>query len=335
MTVTSAPASAASSNARLVCDFDPGASTRPFTGPDAGGAGQPAFDELTRPSLRTAWDDRDMCGRYASTRTSAEIAEEFTAVDSTGSEAPEVDYNVAPTKPVLAVVQRHPRDDDGTPDRSRTERSVRVLRWGLVPSWSKDPSGAARMINARAETAAEKPAFRKALASRRCLMPAEGWYEWKRGVDSAKPGAKSGSKQPYFVTGTDGASLAMAGLWEFWRTPNGEGDPQTLITCAVLTTDAVGPLAEIHHRMPLLLPAEHWDEWLDPDAADPTGMLAPPSPELVAGLELRPVSALVNNVRNQGPELLVPAPIEEREADPPALELDLSVAPDSSLAGPR
>jgi putative SOS response-associated peptidase YedK len=141
------------------------------------------------------------------------------------------------------------------------------------------------------------------------------------------------------VTGTDGASLAMAGVWEFWRSPGekvGDGTEdasQVLVTCAVLTTDAVGLLAEIHHRMPLLLPAPRWNEWLDPDAAAPAGLLAPPSPELVAGLELRPVSALVNNVRNQGPELLVAAPIEEREPDPPALELDLSI--DSSLAGPR
>jgi putative SOS response-associated peptidase YedK len=282
-----------------------------------------------------------MCGRYASTRTSAEIAEEFTAVDTTGSEAPEVDFNVAPTKPVLAVVQRHPRDAAGTPDRSRTERSVRVLRWGLVPSWAKDPSVGSRMINARAETAAEKPAFRKALASRRCLMPALGWYEWKRGDG---PGPKSAAKQPYFVTGTDGASLAMAGVWEFWRSPGEKGGDgtedasQVLVTCAVLTTDAVGPLAEIHHRMPLLLPPEHWNDWLDPGAAAPAPLLAPPSPALVAGLELRPVSSLVNNVRNQGPELLVPTDlteVTEREADPPALELDLPIVSDSSPANPR
>lgn len=276
-----------------------------------------------------------MCGRYASTRASADIAEEFIAVDSTGDEAPEADYNVAPTKPVLAVVQRHPRDAGGTPDRSRTERSVRVLRWGLVPSWAKDPSGAARMINARAETAAEKPAFRKALASRRCLMPARGWYEWQPGAGAnVGTGANAAVKQPYFVTGTDGASLAMAGVWEFWRTPNGEGPSETLITCAVLTTDAVGPLAEIHHRMPLLLPPERWNEWLDPDAAAPAGLLAPPSPELVAGLEIRPVSALVNNVRNQGPELLARAEIAQPETAPPALELDLPTTDRASVSSP-
>jgi putative SOS response-associated peptidase YedK len=336
ITATSALPDAASSNARLVCDFEPGARTRPRTGPDAGGAGQPAVDGLTRPSLRTAWDDQDMCGRYASTRTSAEIAEEFAAVDVTGPEAPEADYNVAPTKPVLAVVQRHPRGGDvsaggasGGARGERTERSVRVLRWGLVPSWAKDPSVGSRMINARAETAAEKPAFRKALASRRCLMPAAGWYEWQR------DGAGAG-KRPYFVTGTDGASLAMAGVWEFWRAPSERGgaDSEVLVTCAVLTTDAVGPLAGIHHRMPLLLPRERWGEWLDPDTGAPAALLAPPSPDLVARLELRPVSSLVNNVRNQGPGLLAPAPTAERDPEPPALQLDLPALADSP-SGPR
>lgn len=249
-----------------------------------------------------------MCGRYASTRSAVSIAEEFTAVDATGDDAPEVDYNVAPTKPVLAVVARHPRDADGTPDPARTERSVRVLRWGLVPSWAKDRSVGSRLINARAETAAGKPAFRKALAARRCLMPADGWFEWQR---------SEAAKQPYFVTGTDGASLAMAGLWEFWRPTDG-GDP--LVSCAVLTTDAVGPLAGIHHRMPLLLAPSAWTAWLDPDAAPTEELLAPPAAELVAGLELRPVSKRVNNVRNQGPELL-----ERVEPELGAWELDLPV----------
>ncbi|MDQ2707010.1 MAG: SOS response-associated peptidase [Actinomycetota bacterium] len=258
-----------------------------------------------------------MCGRYASTRTSVEIAAEFAALDATGAEAARadfngVDFNVAPTKPVLAVVRRHPQNAEGNPDRSRTERSVRVLRWGLVPSWAKDPSVGSRMINARAETAAEKPAFRKALAARRCLLPATGWYEWKRA------GSDASSKQPYFVTGTDGSPLAMAGLWEFWKPPQAV---EPLVSCAVLTTDAVGPLAEIHHRMPLLLPPERWDAWLNPDAEPPPALLEPPSSELVARLELRPVSTLVNNVRNQGPELVAPAPLIETLVEP-VLELD-------------
>jgi putative SOS response-associated peptidase YedK len=260
-----------------------------------------------------------MCGRYASTRSAADIATEFRAVDATGEHAPPPDWNVAPTKPVLAVVRRHPRDAEGTPDQTRTERSVRVMRWGLVPSWAKDPSVGARMINARAETAADKPAFRKALAARRCLLPADGWYEWKRA---------DGGKQPYFVTGgtagpggTGPSSLALAGVWEFWRGGGRDGGGDRVISAAVLTTAAVGPLAGIHHRMPLLLVPEDWDAWLDPDAAPADALLLPPSEDLVGRLELRPVSSRVNNVRHEGPELT-----ERVEVAEPALPLDLPTA---------
>ena len=237
-----------------------------------------------------------MCGRYASTKAAAVIAAEFAAVDATDGADPGADYNVAPTKSVRVVVQRHPVDADGTRDASRIERTVRVMRWGLVPSWAKDQSVGARMINARAETAAAKPAFRKALAGRRCLLPADGWYEWRR---------EGKIKQPYFVTGMDKSSLALAGVWEFWRPADGT---ETLVTTAVLTTEAVGPLAEIHERMPLVLAPDAWSAWLDPDAGaaaeQVAGLLRPPNDELVANLELRPVSARVNNVRNDGPELL-------------------------------
>ncbi|MDQ4091960.1 MAG: SOS response-associated peptidase, partial [Actinomycetota bacterium] len=139
-----------------------------------------------------------MCGRYASTRDPATLAVEFDALDATGGMAPEADYNVAPTKAVLSVVARHPRDAQGTPDPDRTVRSIRVMRWGLVPHWAKDPSVGSRMINARAESAAGKPAFRDAVARRRCLLPADGWYEWQ-----AQPGSR---KQPVFITPTDGSS---------------------------------------------------------------------------------------------------------------------------------
>ena len=240
-----------------------------------------------------------MCGRYASIKAPADLADEFHAVDAT--EGVEPDYNVAPTKNIVAVVERHPRDEEGNPDPDTVERSLRVVRWGLVPYWAKDPKGGARMINARSESAAEKPAFRRALAARRCLIPADGWYEWQRGEDH---------KQPYFTHYADGRSLAMAGLWEYWKPkddPNGEY-PDGLVTAAVLTAAAVGPLRQMHDRMPLVLPAEAWDTWLNPDAdaeADAVAaLLAPPSAELVASLELRPVSPLVNSVRNNGPELL-------------------------------
>ena len=247
-----------------------------------------------------------MCGRYASIKAPADLADEFHAVDAT--EGVEPDYNVAPTKSIVAVVERHPRDADGNRDLDVVERSLRVVRWGLVPSWAKDPKSGARMINARSESAAEKPAFRRALAARRCLIPADGWYEWQRGEDH---------KQPYYTHCLDGSSLAMAGLWEYWKPKDDPADeyPDGLVTATVLTTAAVGPLRQIHDRMPLVLPAAAWDAWLNPDAsAGDEGVAAwlstPPSDELVARLELRPVSPRVNNVRNKGPELIEPIAVE-------------------------
>lgn len=260
-----------------------------------------------------------MCGRYASIKAPADLADEFRAVDATdGAHAP--DYNVAPTKTVLAVVARHPRDADGTPDPDVVERSLRAMRWGLVPSWAKDPSAGARMINARSETAASKPAFRRSLAARRCLLPAAGWFEWQRAAATA--GAKA-PKQPYYTHYADGSSLALAGVWEFWRPRDPAADPagrypDGLVTASVLTTEAVGTLAEVHDRMPLVLAPEAWAAWLDPDADATAGavaaLLAPPPAEVVARMQLRPVSPLVNDVRNNGPELLAarhPAEVAE------------------------
>ena len=261
-----------------------------------------------------------MCGRYSSTKAPADLADEFRAVDAT--DGGKVAYfNVAPTKQVVAVVERHPRDEEGTPDPEHVERTLRMLRWGLVPSWSKDLSGGARMINARVESAAQKPAFRRALAARRCLLPADGWYEWQRGPEH---------KQPYFTHYRDGSSIALAGLWEYWK-PKDDPDnryPDGLVTAAVLTTDAVGPLAQVHDRMPLVLPPSAWDAWLDPDRGPDddavAALLAPPAPELVARMELRPVSPRVNNVRNNGPELLA-ALAPDEVAEP--LQLDLLAGP--------
>ena len=239
-----------------------------------------------------------MCGRYASTKDPATLAAEFDAVDGTESEAPGADYNVAPTKPVLAIVARN-HDEE-------LVRSVRVMRWGLVPTWSKDSKTGVKMINARSETAATKPAYRDAMARRRCILPADGWFEWKR---------DGGAKEPYYITGPDDASLAMAGLWSAWRDPN-EPDSPWLITCAVLTTDAFGPLAEVHERMPLLLPRSSFEQWLAPDrGSDDVAPLLTPVPEMVAELELRPVSTAVNSIRNNGPELLRPAVPEPEVAE--------------------
>jgi putative SOS response-associated peptidase YedK len=236
-----------------------------------------------------------VCGRYAATKDPATLAAEFDALDATEDHAPARDYNVAPTKDVVAVVQRHPRDDDGEQDESTTVRSLRVMRWGLIPAWAKDMSIGSRMINARAEKAATTPAFRTSVAKRRCLVPADGWYEWRR---------EGKVKQPFFMTAQDGHSLAMAGLWTVWRDP-AKKDPDPVVSVAVLTTDAVGQLSEIHDRMPLLMTPDSWSAWLDPDVEEVDELLATPPPaDLVAALELRPVSTKVNNVRNNGPDLL-------------------------------
>lgn len=260
-----------------------------------------------------------MCGRYAVTKDPATLAIEFAAADATSGEIDGADYNIAPSQNVVAVVARHPRDADGT---RRTDepavRSLRAMRWGLVPFWAKDPAVGNRMINTRVETASEKPAFRNALARRRCLIPADGWFEWR-----SKPAAEVGSagkkpgKDPYFMTSPDGSSLALAGLWETWHDPNAESDVMPLVTCSVLTTDAVGRLADIHHRMPLPMPADAWSEWLDPDNTEMQDLLHEPSRELVESLELRPVSTRVNSVRNNGPELI--ERIDAVPAEPNAL----------------
>jgi putative SOS response-associated peptidase YedK len=248
-------------------------------------------------------EERPMCGRYAASKDPATLAIEFAALDATDGRVAAWDFNVAPTKDVAAVVRRHPRDAEGNVlAEEPAVRTLRAMRWGLVPFWSKDASSGAKMINARSETAAEKPAFRKALAKRRCLVPADGWFEWRR------DGKHS---DPFYVTGPDSASLVFAGLWESWRDPKDREAPP-LITFSVLTTDAVGGLADIHHRMPLLLTPEQWDPWLDPDSEDVTALLAPPSLDLVDTLETRPVSTRVNSVRNNGPELLERVDQEQR-----------------------
>ncbi|RBY96781.1 SOS response-associated peptidase [Blastococcus sp. TF02-8] len=247
-----------------------------------------------------------MCGRYAASRKPEDLALEFEAVVAEGAPKLDADYNVAPTKDVYVVRHAKERDAEGLPTGGG-HREVRAVRWGLVPSWAKDPSVGNRMLNARVESLTEKPAFRKAAASRRCLVPADGWYEWAKRLDSP-------TKQPYFITPEDGSVLAMAGLWEVW----GRGEDR-LYTCTVVTAPATGVLTEIHDRMPLVLPPDRWAEWLDPAREDVAELIAPTPPELVAALELRPVSTAVNNVRVNGPQLTARAETVAEPADQPAL----------------
>lgn len=245
-----------------------------------------------------------MCGRYVSVRSDADLLAEFDAFDACGQNAVAPDYNVAPSKPVRVIVNRPPRDTDGAA-AGPPERQLRVAAWGLVPSWAKDRTGAARMSNARVESVPTRPAFGSAYAKRRCLIPADGWYEWQR-VDAAG----GPRKQPMYMSSSDGHGLAFAGLYEFWR-----GQRPTLTTCTIITTPAQGPLAEVHDRMPLLLPRSAWERWLDPAVADPADLLVPWDRVRGEQLDVRPVSTVVNKADNNGPELLrrvEPLPAEQR-----------------------
>jgi putative SOS response-associated peptidase YedK len=251
-----------------------------------------------------------MCGRYASSRRPEDLAEEFEidarSVRETLIDPPPPDFNVAPTKEVYAVLTRPPGGDSEAP----ATRQLRVLRWGLVPFWAKDPAVGNRMINARMETVHEKPAFKRAFAKRRCLLPADGYFEWyptEQRTTSGKP-----VKQPFFIHPRDGSTLAMAGLYEIWRDPTREDhDPARFRwTCTVLTTSAEDDLGHIHDRMPLLVEPERYSAWLDPGLTDPDDLRALLVPAAPGRLEAYPVSTAVNNVRNNGPELLEPLPAE-------------------------
>jgi putative SOS response-associated peptidase YedK len=172
-----------------------------------------------------------------------------------------------------------------------------------VPSWAKDRKIASRLFNARVESVASTNAFRSAYGKRRCLVPADGWYEWRTGDD--------GRKQPVYMVPADGHSIAFAGLYEFWGPPG-----ETLTTCTILTAPAAGVLADVHDRMPLVLPRDAWPRWLDPSVADPADLLTSWDEAGAEHLELRPVATLVNKVDNNGPELIARA---EPEPEPQRL----------------
>ncbi len=203
-------------------------------------------------------------------------------------------YNVAPTDPIYAVARRG------------EELRLGTLRWGLVPPWADDVKVGARMINARAESVVDKPAFRQAFAQRRCLLPADGFYEWQR-----REGHKTGT--PWYLRHRSGEPLALAGLWETWRPRKGDGD-ERVVSAAIVTTTANAALAPIHHRMPVVLPAEAWPAWLDPDNHDTEALarlLVPAPDDLLAPVAVAP---LVNKVANDGSDLVEPIPEPETTA---------------------
>ena len=226
-----------------------------------------------------------MCGRFVSSNSPDSIASYFDAAVET--EALPANYNVAPTNDVYGVVA------DGD------HRAVRAYHWGLVPTWAKDVRIGSKMINARAETIAEKPAFRSLFKKHRILVPMDGFYEWQ-----AIEGEKR--KQPMFIHRADGEPLAVAGLWSAWRDKAAGDDAPWLHSCTVVTTAANATMAPVHDRMPVLLAHDRWDEWLDPanqDVAELASLLVPAPDDL---LVMHPVSTEVNSVRNKGPELIEP-----------------------------
>jgi putative SOS response-associated peptidase YedK len=237
-----------------------------------------------------------MCGRYTSTSTLSDLARVF-EVDEVRTDPLPDRYNVAPTLDVYAVAVRGRNTAEGP------RRALGTFRWGLVPSWAKDAGVGSRMINARAEALASKPAYRAALVRRRCLIPADAFYEWQPRTDRA--GAPAG-KLPYVIRRRDGQPMAFAGLWEVWKNPR-QPDAEPLRTCAIVTTAANEVVAPIHGRMPVVLAPEDWTTWLDPtsDLAGAQSLLVPPPSEW---FEAYPVGSGVNNVRNDGPELVDPLP---------------------------
>jgi len=236
-----------------------------------------------------------MCGRYELHAHPAAIALAF-GLAAPPDLAPR--YNIAPMQQVPIVrINAH------------GARELALVRWGLVPRWSKDPSIGARMINARGETVRDKPAFRTAYRRHRCLLPASGFYEWQ---------AREGGKQPMHIAMADGAPFAFAGVAERWLGPDGE----PLDTCAIVTTEANALLAPVHERMPVIVAPADYARWLDPTIPDPADLIAPHDPD---AMRYAPVSARVNSVRNDDMSLIEPvrevvsesAPASEAAPAPP------------------
>jgi len=243
-----------------------------------------------------------MCGRYATTRTSNDLDDAFAARLADGAELPPPDWNVAPTKQAPLVIGRAREDAE---ESAPPQRELLAATWGLVPSWAKDRTIGSRMINARSETVAEKPSFRRAFARRRAIVPADGYYEWYAGQGPKAP------KQPFYITAGeqdgDREVLGLAGLYEFWRS---SAEDPWLVTFTILTTSAEGGDGMLHDRAPLLVGPEVRDAWLSPverPAAELLDLLVPATP---GRLDAWPVTTQVNNVRNNGPELVEPLPAE-------------------------
>ena len=231
-----------------------------------------------------------MCGRFVQAESARYYAEHF-RVDTIKIEALPPSYNVAPTDEVYAVAEHH------------DERLLGTFKWGLLPWWAKDRKMAARNINARMETVAERPAFRDSFRERRCLIPADGFYEWQ-------PRPKG--KLPHYIYAASRKPLALAGLWSSWKNPE---DGERVRTCTILTGSPDDVVRPIHDRMPVALMADSWDRWLDPANQDPDGLMRLLGEAVRPTLAEHPVSTLVNKVANNVPDLVVPLETGAVEAE--------------------
>ena len=234
------------------------------------------------------WHNLKMCGRYRLSRRKQLIEEYFDSAPWDDDWNPR--YNIAPTQPV-PVIRQHPKEP---------VRQLSLMRWGLIPSWAKDGAGAASMINARSETAGTKPAFRDALKSRRCLIPADGFYEWLR---TAEP------RQPYCFEVNDGEMFAFAGLWEGWK--NTEG--QWIKTCSILTTIPNAVISPVHDRMPVILDPDSYDLWLDPGVQDLGEISQLLTPYDANAMSSYPVSTRINHVANDDEECSRPVELPKTQ----------------------
>ena len=223
-----------------------------------------------------------MCGRFVQFSSLRTLEAHF-PIDSIAADV-NASYNVAPTQEVLAIIHQ-----DG--------RRLEKLRWGLVPSWAKDLAGAARLINARAETAAQKPSFRAAFKRRRCLVMADGFYEWQ---------GEKGSKQPYFIALPSNRPFAFGGLWETWKSKDAADDDPVYKSCTILTTAASESIQDIHHRMPVILQPDAYEDWLNPEIHDADRLAVILQNHLVREMQYYPVSKLVNRVQNNSAENIKP-----------------------------
>jgi putative SOS response-associated peptidase YedK len=239
-----------------------------------------------------------MCGRFTLTDPDQDLAVQFNL-----PQIPDLKprYNIAPTQPVAAVRAAK----DAVPTDAGVARELVLLRWGLIPFWTKDPTIGARMINARSETVAEKPAFRAAFKRRRCLVVADGFYEWQK---------QNGGKQPFFIRLQDGRPFAFAGLWEHWAGADGS----VIESCTLLTTEPNDLLRPLHNRMPVILLPRDYDLWLDPEMQKP-GLLMPLLGSYPASeMEAYPVSRWVNKPQNDDPRCIEPL-IQSNEQRLPGL----------------